>query len=173
MSQSLQGLIRANLNTVVALEQELYQEFSRSERGLHRLTLTFGRLPVLLGHLALIAIWIFFNSAWSPFTPIDPWPHDALILALATESIALMLLVLIAQRIMERLDNHRALLSLQIHLLNEQETTKALAVLRRIETHLGIAGSDESLAAMTEQTDPGEVSSAIQQAVSTEKPGAQ
>lgn len=164
MSQNLTDRIRANLSTVVALEHELYQEFSRTERGLHRITKAFGRLPMLIAHLAIIAAWLWLNSEWSPITPLDPWPHDGLIIFLAAEAIALTLLVLITQRIMQRLDNHRALLSLQIQLLNEQETTKALAILCGIQERLGIASADENVAAMIEETDPSAVSSAIQHA---------
>lgn len=143
MSQSLRGLIRANLNTVVALEHELYQEFNCTERWLHRTTQAIGHLPVLLVHLLLIAGWLWINSAWSPLSPVDPWPHDGLIIFLGAEAIVLSLMVLITQRIMQWLDNHRALLSLQIQLLNEQETTKALAVLGRIQEHLGITAGDD------------------------------
>lgn len=168
--QGLQNLICANLDTVVALEQELYQEFSATERRLHRFTQTLGRLPVLFGHLIAIGAWLVVNSERSGIEPIDPWPHDGLIIFMGAEAIVLTLLVLVTQRIMQRLDNHRALLSLQIQLLNEQETTKALALLGGIQHHLGIATPDVSLEAMTEQTDPQAVSSAIQHAVEQEPP---
>lgn len=147
MKRGLQGLIRANLHTVVALEQDFYREFSPTERRLHRFTQALGRLPVLFAHIVAIGAWLLVNSEYSGMTPIDPWPHDGLIIFLGAEAIALTLLVLITQRIMQRLDNHRALLSLQIQLLNEQETTKALGMLRRIQKHLGIAADDESLEA--------------------------
>lgn len=139
MKPGLQGLIRANLDTVVALEQALYKEFSVTERRLHRLTQAFGRLPILFAHIVGIGAWLLVNSERSGIAPIDPWPHDGLIIFLGAEAIALTLVVLITQRIMQRLDNHRALLSLQIQLLNEQETTEALALLGRIHKHLGIA----------------------------------
>lgn len=170
MKQGLQGLIRANLDTVVTLEQALYREFSVTERRLHRFTQALGRLPILFAHFIGIGAWLLMNSERSGVTPVDPWPHDGLIIFLGAEAIALTLLVLITQRIMQRLDNHRALLALQIHLLNEQETTKALALLGRIQRHLGIAADDKSLDAMTGATDPGEVSSAIQHAVKEEQP---
>lgn len=164
MKQGLQGLIRSNLDSVVALEQALYQQFSAGERRLHRFTQAFGRLPVLFTHIMAIGAWLLVNSEYRGLKPIDPWPHNGLIIFLAAEAIALTLLVLITQRIMQRLDNHRALLSLQIQMLNEQETTKALTLLRRIQKHLGIAASDKHLEAMTETTDPGALSSAIQRA---------
>lgn len=170
MKQGLQGLIRANLDTVVELEQALYREFSVTERRLHRFTQAFGRLPILFAHIIGIGAWLLINSEHSEITPLDPWPHDGLIIFLGAEAIALTLMVLITQRIMQRLDNHRALLSLHIQLLNEQETTKALALLGRIAERLGIATDDKSLEAMTETTDPGEVSSAIQRAVKEKPP---
>lgn len=166
----LQGLIRANLDTVVALEHELYEEFSVTERRLHRFTQVLGRLPVLFGHLVAIGAWLVINREGSGVTPIDPWPHDGLIIFLGVEAIVLTLMVLVTQRIMQRLDNHRALLSLQIQLLNEQETTKALALLGGIQRHLGIHTADKGLQAMTEDTDPQAVSTAIQRAVEQDQP---
>ena len=165
MAHDLNSLVRENLKTVVSLEQELYNRFTPREHRVHRLTQMFGRSSILLVHALAIAAWIAGNNIATH--PSDPWPHEGLILFLACESIILTLLVLITQRIMQKLDNHRAQMALQIQLLNEQEATKTLELLHRIEERLGIHTTDADLAAMTQTTSPEAVSSAIQQASNT------
>lgn len=162
MAQDLDSLIRENLKTVLGLEKELYNRFTTQEHHVHRLTRIFGRFHIFIAHTLVIAGWIAWNGMSD--SPLDPWPHEGLILVLACESIALTLLVLITQRIMQNLDNHRAQLSLQIQLLNEQEATKTLEVLHRIEKHLGMLEPDDRLVAMTQATSSEAVSSAIQNA---------
>lgn len=159
--RSIDGLVRKNLQTIAELERELYNRFTPFERLVHRITLAAGRFYVLVGHLVVIGAWLLVNSPWVTSEPIDPWPYDGLILFLGAEAIVLTLLVLTTQRIMQKLSNHRAHLALQIQLLSEQEITKALQILTRIDRHLGSGARDETTKAMTEHTSPAEVSGAI------------
>lgn len=168
MARDLNSLIYENLKTVVDLERALYRSFTPQERRIHRVTDVVGRPVVLIVHLIAMLAWIVGNLTSAH--PIDPWPHDGMILFLACEAIVLTLLVLTTQGIMQRLDNHRAHLALQIELLSEQETTKTLEILRRIQQRLGIPAADESLSAMTEKTSPEAVSSAIEEATSKQPP---
>lgn len=169
MPEALHKVIHKNLDTVVELEQELYQRISPAERFVHRITLFSGRFSVLGAHAVAIAGWIAFNAlAPAPYA-LDHWPFDGLILFLACESLLLTLLVLITQRIMQKLDNHRAHLALQLELLTEQETTKGLIILRRLERHFGLGTPDEGAAALVQSTDPQVLSSAIEAAMGSEK----
>ena len=160
MSRTLNNLISENLQTVIALEDELYSKFTPLERSIHRFIFAIGRFRTVIVHLILFGFWIMLNSIMEE--PWDPWPHDGLILFLACESILLTILVLITQRIMQKLDTHRTHLALQISLLDEQETTKVLEIVDRIEKSLGNAVKDEHVSALVQQTNPAEVSSAIQ-----------
>jgi hypothetical protein len=63
---------------------------------------------------------------------------------------------------MQKLDTYRTHLALQISLLDEQETTKVLEIVNRIEKSLGTTVKDETLSAFVQQTNPAEVSAAIQ-----------
>lgn len=169
MPESLHQLIHKNLDTVVELEHELYQRVTPAERLVHRITLFSGRFSVLIFHAAAIAGWIAFNTLAPAHYTLDHWPFDGLILFLACESLLLTLLVLITQRIMQKLDNHRAHLALQLELLAEQETTKGLEILRRLEKHFGLAVPDDNAAALAQSTDTQVLSSAIEDAMKTEK----
>lgn len=160
--QSIRGLVRRNLETIAELEHELYNRFTPLERMVHRLTLTIGRFYVLVAHVALIGAWLLANSRWGMTAPVDPWPYEGLILFLSSETIILTLLVLNTQRIMQKLSNHRTHLALQIQLLSEQEVTKALQILTRIEQRLGNGAKDETANAMAQHTPAEEVSGAIQ-----------
>ncbi len=160
MPRTLDHLINENLQTVVDLENELYNKFTPLERWVHRFTLSVGRIGTAVAHLIAFALWIALNSFMK--NPWDPWPYDGLVVFLACESILLTLLVLITQRIMQKLQAHRTQLALQIGLLNEQETTKVLEVLERIEKKLGVTVKDEDLSALSQQTSHSQVSSAIE-----------
>ncbi|HLQ24655.1 MAG TPA: DUF1003 domain-containing protein [Acidiferrobacterales bacterium] len=163
MPRTLNKLINENLQTVVALENELYGKFSPLERWVHQFTLSVGRFRTAVLHLILFALWIALNSTMQK--PWDPWPYNGLIIFLACESILLTLLVLATQRIMQKLHAHRTSLALQIGLLNEQETTKILEVLERIEKKSGVAVNDEDLSALSQQTSHAEMSSAIEKSI--------
>ncbi len=168
--RSIDRLIHKNLETIAQLEQELYNKFTPLERLVHRITSVIGRLYVLLLHVVLIMAWIVMNTPplHPPFmdAPVDPWPYAGLILFLGSEAIILTLLVLTTQRIMQQLSNHRAHLTLQIQLLNEQETTKVLEIVTRLEQRLGGSGiKDDAVAAMTQHTRPEDVSDAIEQTI--------
>lgn len=164
MPSVLGKLIRENLTTVVELERELYCQFSPMQRLTHRLTLAFGSLWMGLLNIGFAIGWITLNSRVFGLKPIDPWPFQGLMLGLAVEAVVLSFLVLISQSIMQKMENHRAHMSLQIELLAEQEATKILEVLGRIERALGLSErADERMAALTETTHPGDLSSAIRE----------
>lgn len=163
MPVTLDHLIHDNLETVLGLEQQLYRQFTRPERWMHRLTLAFGTIRMIVLHGLLVGGWIALNSPLLARRPIDPWPFHGLILALSFEGIALALLILISQRIMQKLENHRTHLALQIQLLSEQEATKGLEVLARIEQRLGTSPRDDRMSALSQATRPDELSSAIQE----------
>lgn len=157
----LDRFVRQNLRTVVELERHIYEQFSPFERAVHRFILSLSHLWFFFAHIVGVGAWLYLNHAIA--APIDPWPHDGLIIFLGAEAVFLTLLVLINQRMMQQLDEHRAHLTLQIDLLNEQETTKTLDLLRRVAQRLQIEPDSQTLA-MAQETDPEEVSEEIQRA---------
>lgn len=157
--RELDRFVRQNLRTVVELERHIYAQFSPPERAIHRFILKLSRLWFFFVHVTGVAAWVYFNGTAA--VPLDPYPHDGLILFLGAEAVFLTLLVLINQRLMQQLDEHRAHLTLQIDLLNEQETTKALDLLRRVAERLEVKPDAETMA-MAQDTNPEHVSEEIQ-----------
>lgn len=171
MSAKVHNVVKQNLDTVLDLEQRLYACFTPLERLTYRTTRLIGRIESLIVQLVIAILWIAVNTHAFTAHPLDPWPFHGLELALSFEAVILTLLVLTTQRIMQKLDNHRTHLTLQISLLSEQETTKVLDVLARIEGRLG-GGRDEQLLAFTEEVDARKVSAAIKKSLENGGPNA-
>lgn len=161
MALTLDGLMRGNLETVLGLEREIYGRFTPLERFSHRVTRAFGSLRMVALHALGLLMWFVVNSGMLPLAPFDPWPFHALVLTLALESLLLSFLILISQRVMQQMDNHRTHLALQIGLLAEQESTKILEALTRMEHKLGTAEKDEQRDALSQSTAPQTLSEAI------------
>ena len=89
--------VRQNLRTVVELERHIHAQFSPLERAIHRFILNLSYLWFLSAHAAGVAAWIYFKLTAA--IPLDPYPHDGLILFLGAEAVFLTLLVLINQRL--------------------------------------------------------------------------
>ena len=170
MAMTLDRLMRANLETILGLEREIYGHFTPLERLSHRLTHTFGSLRMLGIHLLALACWVLVNSGLFPLQPFDPWPFRGLVLTLSIESLTLSFLILVSQRVMQQMDNHRTHLALQIGLLAEQESTKILEALTRLECKLGTALQDEQRDALSQATPPETLSEAISEHVRRGRP---
>ncbi len=116
-------------------------------------TTTFAAL-----HLAWFGVWIVLNVRIVPgVMPFDPFPFSLLTLVVSLEAIFLSLILVISQNRMTRQAEKRAHLDLQINLLAEEESSKALQLLARIAERVGVEGVMESeeldkLAAKTDVT---------------------
>ena len=171
MTTEVHHVVSENLDTILDLEQQLYACFTPFERIAYRTTRLVGRIESILLQLVFAIMWIIANTHAVNTHPIDPWPFQKLGLFLAFESVILTLFVLTSQRVLQKLEHHRAHLALQISLLNEQETTKVLHVLARMEERLG-GSCDEQLAAFTEEVDARKVSAAIKKSLENHGPDA-
>lgn len=170
MALTLDSLMRGNLETVLGLEKEIYGRFTPLERWSHTVTRAFGNLRMLGAHMLALSVWFLWNSGILPVRPFDPWPFYGLVLTVAVESLFLSLLILVSQRVIQQMDNHRAHLALQISLLAEQEATKILEVLMHLEQRLGTAEQDERRDALAEATAPHTLSRAITEHVGPSGP---
>jgi uncharacterized membrane protein len=90
-------------------------------------------------HVVWFVAWITWNAGLVPGRrPIDPFPFSFLTLVVSLEAIFLTLFVLISQNNLTRQSERRAQLDLQVNMLAEQESTKTVALLKRIAQGLDI-----------------------------------
>lgn len=128
-----------NIEDVVRLEEEQARRrppFSR----LADIVAAFAGSPHFVAlHLLVIAGWVALNTGQVPgFAPFDPFPFGLLGGAFSLEGVLLAAFVLAKQNRMSARDEERAHLDLQVSLLAEQEVTKAIQMLERISTALGV-----------------------------------
>lgn len=124
------------------------------DRIIARIASATGSLRFLLIHLLVFFTWIFLNTGTRLEHKFDPYPFPLLGLTVACEAVLLSTVVLIEQNWMNRRDERREHLHLQVNLLAEQEITKVLYLQRLICRRLGIseAERDEELLDMSRET---------------------
>ena len=78
------------------------------------------------------------SGTFAAFPAYDPYPFSLLSVILSLEGVLLAAFVLIRQNRMSERADRRSHLDLQINLLAEKESTKAIQLLQRMSRHLGI-----------------------------------
>lgn len=169
MPEPISNIVEANLDRVAEIERDLERQITPLERRLHRVTRRVGTLPVLIGHLFVVAAWVFANSPFVMEAPFDPAPYFLLVTLLAIETISLTIVVLMTQNYMQRVTELKIHLMLQMLLLDEQKTTKVLEVLARSQGSLGFEDGDERLATLAQPTRTEDVITTIREAVDEEE----
>ena len=126
-----------NVLEVAAMERATRAQQSRGQRLVCRVAAWSGSIGFLWLQLLAIATWIAFNS-WPGLQHVDPFPYVLLTLVLSIEAIFLSIFILISQNEETRLTERRSALDLQLDLLSEQESTRALRMLRQIGEKLDV-----------------------------------
>jgi uncharacterized membrane protein len=130
---------KSNIDAIMRIEQDFVRQRSRLDRISDTLINIAGSPGFIMAHVAVFAAWLVANAGILPgIQPFDSYPFGILTLFVSLEAILLTALVLMNQRRQTRQANHWAHLDLQISLLTEQETTKALQMLKAICAHLGL-----------------------------------
>jgi uncharacterized membrane protein len=165
MPDPIRNIVQENFDRVAELELDLDRRINPIERKLHTVTKLIGTLPILVLHALLVGAWCLINSPFITADPLDPPPFFGLVTALAIETIALTIIILMTQNYIHRVAELKNHVILQMILLNEQETTKVLEVLGRVERALGIEDRDEGLEAMAQNTSTDDVISTVREAI--------
>ena len=131
-----------SVGQIYLLDNPLLREPLRSEHVKPRLLGHWGTTP------GLNFVYAHMNRA---------------ILAHDLEAIFLALLVLISQNRLSREADRRALLDFQINLLAERESTKSLAILRRIARRLGVDDKDKEAEHLAASTNVAELAEALKE----------
>jgi uncharacterized membrane protein len=97
-------------------------------------------------------------AQWPPSKAFDPFPFPLLTLVVSLESIFLSLFILMSQNRSSRQADERAHLDLQINLLAEHESTKALQLLKALCQHNGLnCADDPEIDELVSTTKPAEI----------------
>jgi uncharacterized membrane protein len=130
---------QANINTVVALEEEAQQKRTLADRISDVIANFVGSIPFVLLHLVWFGVWVVINMGWlAGKWKFDPYPFALLCMLVSLEGVLLSTFVLIKQNRMSQRADQRAHLDLQVNLLAEKEVTKMLQLQKLICERLDI-----------------------------------
>jgi uncharacterized membrane protein len=142
--EGMSKTLHRNIQSAAALREEETQNRGLPERMSVAITAFVGSFWGLGLHALLLSGWIVFNTGWiHGLKPFDPPPFVLLAVFASTESIFLSTFILIGQNRMQRFENRRAELDLQINLLTEHEMTHAVRMLDAIAGKLQIPREKE------------------------------
>ena len=157
--------LHKNIETILELEKKAVRKRSVIEHFADLITRFAGSPPFLFFHLIWFTGWILLNRGLiTGIQPFDPYPFSFLTLVVSLEAIFLTLLVLMSQNRMTKEADNRAALDLQVNMLDEQETTLILKMVKKIADHLGLEEEvDEAIQELSEQTDMTEVAKTLEE----------
>jgi uncharacterized membrane protein len=160
--------IEETIQSIARLRAEHDESATPVQRAIDRVTALIGR-PWFLGALTFVAAaWIGLNllAAALGERPLDPPPFSWLCGAVSLASLYMVVLIVGSQGREDRLAKHRELLNLELAILSEQKTSKAIALLeelRRDSPHIHDRDDDEA-AVMAQPARPQSVLDAIKEA---------
>ncbi len=167
--KSAQELTQHNIESVAALDEATRSQRSRTDRVADIIAAFCGSMSFVYVHLVWFTSWLILNSSLMPKAlRFDPYPYQFLTLAVSLEAIFLSTFILISQNRQGRLSDRRNHLDLQINLLSEQESSKMLAMLDRIQQKLGIEDTDPEVEIYETATRPEELARQIEEIIEHE-----
>jgi uncharacterized membrane protein len=160
---------RRNVQSMRRLEEAQVSRRTGADRIAAGIARFCGSMTFVWVHVVIFAVWLSYNSLpW--FKAFDPFPYTFLTLIVSLEAIFLSTFILISQNYDMRISERRNQLDLQINLLAEQENTKALQMLERIEKKLGCQIDDGAqVHALEQATRPEALARQIEEAYGEEK----
>ncbi|MCW3114964.1 MAG: hypothetical protein JWR18_3360 [Segetibacter sp.] len=130
-------VMNRNIREIIKLRQDEEKEKTSDEHIADKITSFTGRMSFVYIHLVLFALYIAWNAGLTPIKPIDP-NFTGLGTVASVEAIFLSTFVLIRQNRMNKLEDKRANLNLQVSLLAEHEATRLLTLVSAIGRKLNI-----------------------------------
>ncbi len=157
---------QANINTVIALEEEARQRRTTADRMSDSIANFVGSIPFVVLHLIWFGVWVAINIGLvrGKFK-FDPYPFALLCMLVSLEGVLLSTFVLIKQNRMSQRADQRGHLDLQVNLLSEKEVTKILQLQRLICARLDIqeAIEDREVAELSSVTAVGNIAHELDQ----------
>ena len=161
--------VQSNVLKIAELEKKARTQRSMGEK-LAELIATFcGSMVFVYVHIVWFGGWVIINTAF-PSLSFDPFPYTFLTLVVSLEAIFLSTFILISQNHETRLTERRNHLDLQINMLAEQESTKTLALLRKVAKKMDVPCDEED--ELTKPVEPEELIERISSTVDQGSPAA-
>jgi uncharacterized membrane protein len=157
--------VESNILRIARIEAEQQRSRTYTERFAMLITRVAGSMPFLYFHFFFIAAWIIANVRFYKF---DPFPFFALVTIITIEVLFLSIFILISRNHQDKVDRRQNHLHLQINMLAEQESTRALELLQKIARKVGI--SPEDCDELLEEVEPEELVKRIAQVVENADP---
>jgi uncharacterized membrane protein len=163
--------IDQNIENILAIYLREERNLTRSQRILENISETLGR-PFCFGAIAVfVAFWILVNMIGKKFglTPFDPPPFFWLQGMIGLASLLTMIVILIKQNRLAKLEERREHLELQVNLLTEQKTTKLINLMEELRHDLPMIRDrhDPEATAYQQPTNPQTVLAALDERLET------
>jgi len=159
--------IEETIKAIARLHAEHRASATRHHRIVEGVTTLLGRPTFLIALTLFVIVWIGFNTL-APrlgFPALDPPPFAWLSGFSSLSSLYLVVVIVTTQRRDDRLARHRELLNLELAILTEQKTAKAIGLLeelRRDSPHVHDR-VDPQAEVMAQPADPQTVLDAIKE----------
>jgi len=131
-----------SIDAILRLEKQDEKTLAVHHRIFHWIGWFVGTIQFIFLQCAFVIGWIVLSHAF-PHHAFDEYPFPLLATILALEAVLLTSCVLIRQGLIDRNEERRDHLELQINLLAEKEATRSLRILQRIAKKLGVEDIDD------------------------------
>lgn len=161
-----------SVEAIAGLYASAEERVGRHQRLIERFTAFLARPRILYSILAIVALWIAWNSA-APllrFRAIDPPPFVWLQGTIGLLAVVMANVVIITQHRQGRRADHRSHLDLQVSVLAEQKIAKLIALVEELRRDLPVRERrDDEAESMARPADPALVASAIEDALDDDR----
>lgn len=171
---ALSNVIQRNIRKIIQVRHKAIREQTLQDRIANGMTSFSGSMTFFYLHIAWFFVWILLNTGHLGLSPFDPFPYGLLTMVVSLEAIFLSTFVLISQNLFGKEAERLADLGLQTSLLTEHELTRALQMLRSIQSRIGITNDEDSNLADADlemETRPEDVLAEIERLQQREKRG--
>ena len=154
------ALVAENIDAIVRAEEEALEHRSLADAVMEEVGGSVGTMGFVVLHLVAVMIWLAINVGLVPgIAAFDPYPFNLLSTVASVEALLLVAFVLRKENRIGALAARRAHLDLQVNLLTERETSKAIQLLLKLCEKHGIQreAGDPEARALAQTTELGHV----------------
>lgn len=161
------ALVQERKDKFKSFKAKMNSRRTLSDKVADILTEAFGTVAFLVLNAIFFSGWISVNIGLIPGVAIfDPFPFGLLTTIVSLEAIFLAIIVLVSQNRSARIAELREELALHVNVQAEEEITKILLLIDRLDNNFGLPEEDDAeLIAMEKKTDLDEIESELEQEI--------